>query len=66
MKKFVLEARKIEYAKHTEGAKVRLSTEAYNTLVDMTNASTVPMSKIASQAIMYAFENLSLQERAGK
>lgn len=36
MKKFVLEARKIEYAKHTDGAK------------------------------MYAFENLSLQERAGK
>lgn len=51
MKKFILTPRKIKYAKHKDGAKVRISSEAYNTLVDMANSSTMPITKIASQAI---------------
>ena len=29
MKKFILSPRKIKYAKHKDGAKVRISSEAY-------------------------------------
>lgn len=62
MKKFILSPRKIKYAKHKDGAKVRILSEAYNTLVDMANSSTMPMTKIASQAIQFAFDNLVYQE----
>lgn len=31
-------------------------------LVDMANSSTMPMTKIASQAIQFAFDNLVYQE----
>ena len=62
MKKFILSPRKIKYAKHKDEAKVRISSEAYNTLVDMANSSTMPMTKIASQAIQFAFDNLVYQE----
>lgn len=46
---------------HTENKKVetvRVSKDAYNTLVDMANESTMNMSQIASKAIMFAFEHL--------
>lgn len=37
---------------------MRVNKDAYNTLVDMANESTMSMSQIASKAIMFAFEHL--------
>lgn len=56
--KFVLTPLKRTYTENKKGETVRVSKDAYNTLVDMANESTMSMSQIASKAIMYAFEHL--------
>ena len=56
--KFVLTPIKREYTENKKGETVRVSREAYNTLVDMANESVMSMSQIASKAIMFAFEHL--------
>lgn len=56
--KFVLTPLKRTYTENKKGEAVRVSKDAYNTLVDMANESTMSMSQIASKAIMYAFEHL--------
>jgi len=60
--KFILEAKKKEYASNSRDTLVRLNMEAYNTLVDMANDSVMPMSQIASKAIMYANKHLAYEE----
>lgn len=56
--KFILTPLKRTYTENKKGETVRVSKDAYNTLVDMANESTMSMSQIASKAIMYAFEHL--------
>lgn len=56
--KFVLEPIKRTYTENKKGETVRVSMNAYNTLVDMANESTMSMSQIASKAIMFAFDHL--------
>lgn len=55
---FVLTPLKRTYTENKKGETVRVSKDAYNTLVDMANESTMSMSQIASKAIMFAFEHL--------
>lgn len=57
-KDFVLKAKRVRYAKDKERPTVRVSVEAYNTLVDMVNESGLTMAKVVSQTIMYANEHL--------
>lgn len=62
MSKFVLKGKKLAH-KHKDSTGqtvIRISTESYNTLVDMANESILPISTIASKAIMFAFENLEI------
>lgn len=56
--KFVLTPLKRTYTENKKGETVRVSKDAYNTLVDMANESTMSMSQIASKAIMFAFDHL--------
>lgn len=56
--RFILTPIKRPYTENKKGEVVRVSKEAYNTLVDMANESTMNMSQIASRAIMFAFEHL--------
>lgn len=56
--KFILTPIKRTYTENKKGETVRVSKDAYNTLVDMANESTMSMSQIASKAIMFAFEHL--------
>lgn len=56
--KFVLTPLKRTYTENKKGETVRVSKDAYNTLVDMANESTMSMSQIASKAIMFAYEHL--------
>lgn len=56
--KFVLTPLKRTYTENKKGETVRVIKDAYNTLVDMANESTISMSQIASKAIMFAFEHL--------
>lgn len=56
--RFVLTPLKREYTENKKGETVRVSKDAYNTLVDMANESTMSMSQIASKAVMFAFEHL--------
>lgn len=58
---FKLKRRKLEHS-NGERNTVRLTNEAYNVLVDMANESTISMSKIASKAVMYAYEHLEYEE----
>ena len=60
--KFILTAKRKEYASNSRDTLVRLNVEAYNTLVDMANDSIMPMSQIASKAIMFANEHLAYEE----
>lgn len=53
--KFHLPARKKEYDNKSKPIKV--TSEAYNVVVDMYNDSQLSMSQIVSMAIMYAYEN---------
>ena len=56
--KFVLAPIKRRYTDNKKGETVRVSKEAYNTLVDMANESVMSLSQIASKAIMFAYEHL--------
>lgn len=56
--KFILTPIKRTHTENKKGKTVRVSKDAYNTLVDMANESTMSMSQIASKAIMFAFEHL--------
>ena len=56
--RFILAPLKREYTENKKGESVRINKEAYNTLVDMANESTMSMCQIASKAIMFAFEHL--------
>lgn len=56
--KFVLKGKKLHQTTDSTRTVVRVSQEAYNTLVEMANDSVLPMSKIASQAIMFAYDHL--------
>lgn len=56
--RFVLTPLRRTYTENKKGETVRISKDAYNTLVDMANESTMSMSQIASKAIMFAFEHL--------
>ena len=56
--KFVLTPLKRTYTENKKGETVRVSKDAYNTLVDMANESTMSMSQIVSKAIIFAYERL--------
>lgn len=56
--RFVLAPIKREYTDNKKGETVRVSKDAYNTLVDMANESSMSMSQIVSKAILFAFEHL--------
>ena len=56
--RFVLAPIKREYTDNKKGETVRVSKDAYNTLVDMSNESSMSMSQIVSKAIMFAYERL--------
>lgn len=56
--KFLLAPIKREYTDNKKGETVRVSKDAYNTLVDMANESVMSLSQIASKAIMFAYEHL--------
>lgn len=56
--KFILAPIKREYTDNKKGETVRVSKDAYNTLVDMANESSMSMSQIVSKAILFAHERL--------
>lgn len=56
--KFILAPIKRTYTENKKGETVRVSKEAYNTLVDMANESVMSMSQIVSKAVMFAYEHL--------
>ena len=56
--KFILTPIKRGYTDNKKGEVVRVSKDAYNTAVDMTNESSMSMSQIVSKAIMFAYEHL--------
>lgn len=62
MEGFKLKRKKLPYTTNTDRTTIRVSVEAYNTLVDMANESTMAIGKIASKAIMYAYEHLEFEE----
>lgn len=53
--KFHLPAKRKEYVRNS--APVRVTTEAYNILVEMYNECNLSMSQIASKAIKFAYDN---------
>ena len=65
-KDFVLKAERMRYAKDRERPTIRVSVEAYNALVDMVNESGLALSKVASQAIMYANDHLRYDRSGGE
>ena len=60
--KFVLPAKKRRPSSNLRGEVVRIDLESYNLLVEMGNDSILPLGKIASKAIKYAYENLLLDK----
>ena len=56
--RFVLTPLRRTYTENKKGETVRISKDAYHTLVEMANESTMSMSQIASKAIIFAFEHL--------
>lgn len=56
--RFVLTPLKRTYTENKKGETVRVSKDAYNTLVDMANESSMSMSQIVSKAIIFAYERL--------
>lgn len=65
MSKFVLPALNKKPSTNPRGEVVRIGTDAYNLLVEMSNESPLPMGKIASMAIEYAYGNLSYEKEKG-
>ena len=63
---FILTRRKMSYCNSDSRPAIRVSKDAYNTLVDMVNESDMAMSQIASQAILYAYDHLEFEERGGE
>lgn len=68
MERFVLKRKKFFYrsSQNVDSVTIRLTPEAYNALVDMANESTLSIRNIASQAIMYAYGNLVIEEEDSK
>lgn len=66
MEGFILKGKKIAYKKKndTDPAVIRITPEAYNALADMANESTLSFKDIASQAIMYAYDNLVIDRES--
>ena len=62
MSKFVLPAKKRKPSENPRGEVIRINTEAYNLLVEMSNDSTLPIGRIAAEAIKYAYDNLAYEE----
>lgn len=60
--KFVLPKKKLKHATDKRSTIVRLDVDAYNTLIDISNECTLPLGKIASLAIQYAYQNLAFEE----
>ena len=60
MKGFVLKGKKFSYKskQNVESVTISVTPGAYNALVDMANESTLSIRNIASQAILFAYENL--------
>ena len=56
--RFILAPIKREYTNNPKGEVVRVSKDAYNSLVDMANESSMSMSQIVSKAIMFAYDHL--------
>lgn len=56
--RFVLAPLRRPYTDNKKGETVRVSKEAYNTLVDMANESSMSMSQIVSKAIMFSYDHL--------
>ena len=56
--KFILTPIKREYTDNKNGEVVRVGKDAYNTLVDMANESSMSISQIVNKAIMFAYDNL--------
>ncbi len=56
--RFVLAPLQRPYTDNKKGETVRVSKEAYNTLVDMANESSMSMSQIVSKAIMFSYDHL--------
>ena len=56
--KFILAPIKRQYTENKKGETVRCPKDAYNTLVDMANESSMSLSQIVGQAIMFAYEHL--------
>lgn len=56
--RFVLAPIKRSYTDNKKGETVRCPKDAYNTLVDMANESSMSMSQIVGKAIMFAYEHL--------
>lgn len=64
-KDFVLKGKKLKYANDGDLPTIRVSSKAYNALVNMANESCLSISSIASQAVLYAQEHLRY-DRSGE
>lgn len=63
---FVLIGKKLPYADSDKrNSVIRVDKEVYNVLVDMANESGLPISKVASQAVMYAYDHLRYERKGG-
>ena len=60
---FILVGKTLKYAKEGELPTIRVSREAYNALVDMANESGLSISKVASQAVIYANDHLKYERK---
>ena len=57
---FILRGKKLQKVKADAGDRpvIRIDAEAYNALIDMSVECPYPISRIASEAIKYAFANV--------
>lgn len=60
---FILVGKTLKYAKEGDQPTIRVSAEAYNALVDMANESGLYISKVASQAVIYANDHLKYERK---
>ena len=63
-KPIVIKKKQIEKLKPGECSVVRLTPEAYNILVEISNAATMSMKEAASEVIEQAFQLIDFQEDA--
>lgn len=59
--KIVIQAKALQHLRPGQVGMLRLSEKAYNALVDLSNESGVPLSKIASEIIEQATEKDLIQ-----